>query len=57
MHKGVLAALWTPSPEVGSLEHKTMMACRQRQHLWLRKKLFFPVVLIKKTFEYADNLP
>ncbi len=50
----MLAALWTPSPEVGSLEHKTRMAT---PHLWLRKKLFFPVVLIKKTFEYADDLP
>ena len=53
MHKGVLAALWTPSPEVGPLNTKPW----QRQHLWLRKKLFFPVVLIIKTFEYADDLP
>ena len=54
MYKGVLAALWAPSHEVGSLEHKTKMATPA---LWLRKKLFFPVVLIKKTLEYADDLP
>ena len=50
MHKGVLAALWAPSPEVGSLNTKPRW---QRQRLWLRKKLFFPVVLIRIRLYYV----